>query len=235
LELLLAERGRTLTAEEIAILDLALAATYSGEWRDASGRVARGGFSSDPHTHRPERTPLMCDLLQVLRHSDKYLPASQRGPFEKPGDAPGALRRRVAGRLLQSADQRLSGRASDSFNVSALGEELWPIGLHLIEQFVWTQVGWHYVQGAEEPCLLVVDELWLTLRSAEGGAFLESVARKGPKYWLGLAVASQEPADCLNSPHGLAIVHNSSTHVLLAMDKGALRVATEALSSPPTK
>jgi len=98
-----------------------------------------------------------------------------------------------------------------------------------------TQVRWHYVQGAEEPCLLVVDELWLTLRSAEGGAFLETVARKGPKYWLGLAVASQEPADCLNSPHGLAIVHNSSTHVLLAMDKGALRVATSAFELTPNE
>jgi hypothetical protein len=121
------------------------------------------------------------------------------------------------------------------FNVSALGEELWPIGLHLIEQFVWTQVRWHHVQGAEEPCLLVVDELWLTLRSAEGGAFLETVARKGPKYWLGLAVASQEAADCLDSPHGLAIVHNSSTHVLLAMDRGALRVATGAFELTPVE
>ena len=91
------------------------------------------------------------------------------------------------------------------------------------------------MRGEEAPCLLVVDELWLTLRSPEGGAFLETVARKGPKYWLGLAVASQEPADCLNSPHGLAIVHNSSTHVLLAMDRGALRVATGAFELTPTE
>src|SRR5207244_8490817 len=85
------------------------------------------------------------------------------------------------------------------------------------------------------PSRLVVAELLMTLRSAEGGAFLETVARKGPKYWLGLAVASQEPADCLNSPHGLAIVHNSSTHVLLAMDKGAVRPATEAFELTPTE
>jgi hypothetical protein len=48
-------------------------------------------------------------------------------------------------------------------------------------------------------------------------------------------VASQEPADCLNSPHGLAIVHNSSTHVLLAMDKGALRVASAAFELTPNE
>jgi hypothetical protein len=170
----------------------------------------------------------MRDLLHVLRHSETYLP---------PVNAD--LVRSLATRLARYVEGSLAdffgeptNVALDAhltvFNVSALGEELWPIGLHLIEQFVWTQVRWHYVEGAEEPCLLIVDELWLTLRSAEGGAFLETVARKGPKYWLGLAVASQEPADCLNSPHGLAIVHNSSTHVLLAMDKGALRVATSA-------
>src|SRR5207245_9665207 len=74
LELLLAERGRMLTDDEVAILDLALAATYSGEWRDASGRLARGGFFTDPSTHRAERTPLMCDLLYVLRHASTCLP-----------------------------------------------------------------------------------------------------------------------------------------------------------------
>jgi len=235
LELLLAERGRTLTAEEIAILDLALSVTYSGEWRDDASGDVRGGFTSDPRSHRPERTPLMADLLYVLRRPERYLPPVNPDLLKSLATR---LARYVEGSLADffseptnvSLDARLT-----VFNVSALGEELWPIGLHLIEQFVWTQVRWHFVQGAEEPCLLIVDELWLTLRSAEGGAFLETVARKGPKYWLGLAVASQEPADCLNSPHGLAIVHNSSTHVLLAMDKGALRVATEAFELTPSE
>jgi hypothetical protein len=175
----------------------------------------------------------MCDLLTVLRHAQKYLPSVSRDLVKSLATR---LARYVEGSLADffgeptnvSPDARFT-----AFNVSALGEELWPIGLHLIEQFVWTQVRWHYVQGLEERCLLIVDELWLTLRSAEGGAFLETVARKGPKYWLGLAVASQEPADCLSSSHGLAIVHNSSTHVLLAMDKGALRVASEAFDLTP--
>jgi len=235
MQLLLADRGHTLTGEEIAILDLALAATYANEWRDEVTGEVRGGYTTDSRTHRSERTPLLADLLQVLRLAQKYLPPVNRDLLKSLATR---LARYVEGSLADffgeptnvSLDARLT-----VFNVSALGEELWPIGLHLIEQFVWTQVRWHHVQGLEEPCLLVVDELWLTLRSAEGGAFLETVARKGPKYWLGLAVASQEPADCLNSPHGLAIVHNSSTHVLLATDRGALRVATTAFDLAPTE
>jgi hypothetical protein len=89
------------------------------------------------------------------------------------------------------------------------------------------------VGGEEAPCLLVVDELWLTLRSPEGGQFLESIARKGPKYWLGLVCASQEPADCLKSPQGQALVDNSSTRILLAMDTVALETAAEAFALTP--
>ena len=78
MQLLLAERGHTLTGEEIAILDLALAATYANEWRDEGTGEARGGYTTDPRTHRRERTPLMADLLQVLRHAQKYLPPVNR-------------------------------------------------------------------------------------------------------------------------------------------------------------
>jgi hypothetical protein len=119
------------------------------------------------------------------------------------------------------------------FNVAALDESLRPVGVHLIEHFVWTQQRWRHVRAEEAPCLLVVDELWLTLRSPEGGQFLESIARKGPKYWLGLVCASQEPADCLKSPQGQAIVDNSSTRVLLAMDSVALETASEAFALTP--
>jgi hypothetical protein len=62
LELLLAERSRSLSAEEIAILDLALAATYAGHWEDEPGGAWRGSYTHDPRTQRPERAPLMRDL-----------------------------------------------------------------------------------------------------------------------------------------------------------------------------
>jgi hypothetical protein len=116
------------------------------------------------------------------------------------------------------------------FNVSALDESLRPIGIFLIEQFVWHQQQRQHVAGEDEPCLLVVDELWLTLRTPEGGAFLDAMARKGPKYWFGLVVASQQPEDCLGSPFGQAIVDNSSTRLLLHMDAGALRTAAQAFA-----
>jgi hypothetical protein len=133
MQLLLADRGHTLTGEEIAILDLALAATYSGEWRDEVTGNVRGGFTSNSRTLRPERTPLMVDLLNVLRHAGKYLPPVSVDLVKSLATR---LARYVEGSLgdffSQPTNVSLDARFT-AFNVSALGDELWPIGLHLIE------------------------------------------------------------------------------------------------------
>ncbi len=211
LELLLADRGQHLSADEHAICDLALTATYD-----------RAGVD--------HRTPLLRDLLAVLRHPRESLP-----------EVDGRLVRSLATRLARWVDGSLGALFAQPtdvtltnpltvFNVSALDESLRPIGIFLIEQFVWNQQQRQHVDGEDEPCLLVVDELWLTLRTPEGGAFLDTMARKGPKYWFGLVVASQQPEDCLASPFGQAIVDNASTRVLLHMDAGALRTAAEAFA-----
>jgi len=213
-ELLLADRGKQLSGDEVAICDLALGATYA--------RAQQQG-----------RTPLLADLLWVLRHPDDTLP-----------DVDLALVRSLATRLARWVSGSLAELFREPtnveidnplvvFNVAALDETLRPIGVHLIEHFVWTQQRWRSIQGEEAPCLLVVDELWLTLRSAEGGQFLETIARKGPKYWLGLVCASQEPADRLTSPYGQAIVDNSSTRVLLALDSGVLETAAAGFGLTP--
>jgi type IV secretory pathway VirB4 component len=209
LELLLADRGQHLSAAERAICDLALTITYDQAQADG-------------------RTPLLRDLLIVLRHPRECLPEVDH-----------RLVRSLATRLARWVDGSLGALFAQPtditltnpltvFNVSALDESLRPTGIFLIEQFVWNQQQRQHVAGADEPCLLVVDELWLTLRTPEGGAFLDTMARKGPKYWFGLVVASQQPEDCLASPFGQALVDNASTRVLLHMDAGGLRTAAEA-------
>jgi type IV secretory pathway VirB4 component len=211
LELLLADRGQHLSADERAICDLALTVTYDQARADG-------------------RTPLLRDLLTVLRHPRECLPEVD---YRLVRSLATRLARWVDGSLgalfAQPTDVTLTNPLA-VFNVSALDESLRPIGIFLIEQFVWNQQRRQHVAGEDEPCLLVVDELWLTLRTPEGGAFLDAMARKGPKYWFGLVVASQQPEDCLASSFGQAIVDNASTRVLLHMDAGALRTAAEAFS-----
>ena len=98
-ELLLAERGRGLSGDEVAICDLALAATYA--------RAEQQG-----------RTPLLADLLWVLRHPDETLP-----------DVDLALVRSLATRLARWVDGSLAELFREPTNVqldSPSSSSTWP-------------------------------------------------------------------------------------------------------------
>jgi type IV secretory pathway VirB4 component len=63
--------------------------------------------------------------------------------------------------------------------------------------------------------LLIVDEAWWMMRAEDTASFLLSVAKRGRKYFLGVATITQDVDDFLNSPYGLPIVTNSSIQMLL--------------------
>jgi type IV secretory pathway VirB4 component len=215
---MLADRGQPLSSEEGAVLDLALVATYR-----------RAGFLSDPRTHRHERTPLLGDLLEVLRDPEQYLSGVDRQLVRSLATR---LARYVEGSLADLFSGPTNVRLDNPltvFNVAGLSESLRALGIHLISNFVWTKVRRDHVLGRRRPLQLVVDELWWTLRSPEGGQFLDLMARKARKYWLGLVCASQSPADCLESQYGPAIVNNSRTWVLLGMVSKALEAARSVM------
>ena len=53
------------------------------------------------------------------------------------------------------------------------------------------------------------------MKSADTASFLFSIAKRGRKYWLGLATITQDVDDFLGSPYGMPIVTNSSIQILL--------------------
>jgi len=53
------------------------------------------------------------------------------------------------------------------------------------------------------------------MKSEDAASFLFSMAKRGRKYFLGLATITQDVQDFLNSPYGLPIVTNSSILILL--------------------
>ena len=63
--------------------------------------------------------------------------------------------------------------------------------------------------------LLVVDEAWWMMKSEDTASFLYSIAKRGRKYYLGLATITQDAADFMKSPYGVPIVTNSSIQILL--------------------
>ena len=53
------------------------------------------------------------------------------------------------------------------------------------------------------------------MRSEDTASFLLSLAKRGRKYYLGLATITQDVDDFLKSPYGAPIVSNSSIQILL--------------------
>ena len=53
------------------------------------------------------------------------------------------------------------------------------------------------------------------MKSEDTASFLLSLAKRGRKYYLGLATITQDVDDFLKSPYGAPIVSNSSIQVLL--------------------
>ena len=116
----------------------------------------------------------------------------------------------LAGGLFAGPTNVALNRRLVVFNIQMLEEELRPLAMHLIANFVWNRV-----RRERRPRLLVIDEAWSLLRYPEGGAFISGMARRARKYYLGLVTITQDAADFLRSDHGRAVLVNAAMKLLL--------------------
>ncbi len=96
------------------------------------------------------------------------------------------------------------------FSVRDMEDDLKPVAMYIITHHIW-----NVVRKELRKRLLVIDEAWWMLKSADTASFLFSVAKRGRKYYLGISTITQDVADFLNSPYGLAMITNSSIQILL--------------------
>ena len=96
------------------------------------------------------------------------------------------------------------------FSIRDMEDELKPVAMYIITHYIWTAI-----RREKKKRLLVIDEAWWMMKSEDTASFLFSMAKRGRKYWLGLATITQDVDDFLRSPYGLPIVTNSSIQILL--------------------
>jgi type IV secretory pathway VirB4 component len=103
------------------------------------------------------------------------------------------------------------------FSVRDMEEDLKPAAMYIITNHIWTAV-----RRRLQKRLLVVDEAWWMMKSDDTASFLYSVAKRGRKYYLGLATITQDVDDFLKSPYGVPMITNSSIQVLLKQSPTAI-------------
>jgi type IV secretory pathway VirB4 component len=205
LNVMLGERRSSLNPYERSILDRAAYQAY-----------AAVGITPDPATHgRP--VPILADLQSALESLDNEVAAGLAARLHR--YVGGSL----AGGLLGGPTNVALNRRLVVFNIQLLEEELRPVAMHLIANFVWNRV-----RRERRPRLLVIDEAWSLLRYAEGGDFISGMARRARKYYLGLVTITQDVADFVRSDHGRAVLVNAAMKLLLKQDATTVDAVSEA-------
>ncbi len=105
------------------------------------------------------------------------------------------------------------------FSVRDMEDELKPVAMYIVTHFIWNAIRKNIKKR-----LLVVDEAWWMMKSEDTASFLYSIAKRGRKYYLGLATITQDVGDFMKSPYGIPIITNSSLQLLLKQSPATIDV-----------
>ncbi|PIR94565.1 conjugal transfer protein TraC [Candidatus Falkowbacteria bacterium CG10_big_fil_rev_8_21_14_0_10_39_11] len=193
-----------LTFQEDTILDQALIQTY-----------AKKDITPDSDLDKIE-PPLMQDLYEVLDGMDggadlalrlrKYTTGTFSGLFNSPTN-------------VDMANQLVT------FSVRDLEDELRPMALYNIINYVW-----NVVRSELKKRILVVDEAWWLMMYDDSARFLHGLVKRGRKYYLGITTITQDVNDFLTSKYGPGIVNNSALKILLKQSSSAIDVIVKTFA-----
>jgi len=187
-----------MTPQQEAILDRAIIASYKAK-----------GITPDPNT-QTNTPPLMEDLYKALvgmeqdesddlaARLEKFITGSFRGIFDKPSNVD-----------IQSP--------FTVFSVKEMEEELRPIAMYVILDFIWTRV-----KKDLKKRILVIDEAWYFMMHQDSSAFVYSMVKRARKYYLGITTITQDVEDFLRNDYGRAIISNSSIQFLMKQSTSAI-------------
>jgi conjugal transfer ATP-binding protein TraC len=178
-----------LTQEEDAIVDRAISETYA--LKDITPE-------SDFRTVEP---PLLSDFELVLAGMEGADSLVQRLSKYTKGTWAGFINR------PSNVD---INKKFVVFSLRDMEDELKPVAMYIVTHYIWNAIRKNLKRR-----LLVIDEAWWMMKSEDTASFLFGLAKRGRKYFLGLATITQDVDDFLNSPYGLPIVTNSSIQILL--------------------
>jgi conjugal transfer ATP-binding protein TraC len=185
-----------LSPEEETVLDLAIQETYA--LKDITG-------DSDFGNQEP---PLLSDFEMVLAGMDGSASLITRLQKYTSGTWSGFMNRPTNVDINQKFVV---------FSLRDMEDELKTIAMYIVTNFIWGSIRRRMVKR-----LLVIDEAWWMMKSEDTASFLFSLAKRGRKYYLGIATITQDVDDFLRSPYGVPMITNSSIQFLMKQSPTAI-------------
>jgi conjugal transfer ATP-binding protein TraC len=192
------------TPEEDSILDRAIHETYA--IRDITERTDYAKLT-------PAAFPTMSDLYAVLENMDGAESLTARLERYTEGIFGGFLNKQTN---IDMENQLVV------FNIRDLEEELRPIAMYIVLQFIWNEV-----RSKMKRRVVVVDEAWVMMQHEDAASFLFGIAKRCRKYYTGLTTITQDISDFMNSRYGKPIITNSSLQLLLRQSPSSIDLIAE--------
>mgnify|MGYP001823091538 CR=1 FL=1 len=185
-----------LMPEEETLIDLAIQETYA--LKDITGDV----------DFRDMEPPLLSDFEMVLAGMEGSASLISR------------IQKYTSGTWAGFMNQPTNVDINQKFVVFSLRDmedELKTIAMYIITNFIWGSVRRRLAKR-----LMVIDEAWWMMKSEDTASFLFSLAKRGRKYYLGIATITQDVDDFLRSPYGVPMITNSSIQLLMKQSPTAI-------------
>ena len=193
-----------ITAEEDAVLDRVVTETY------ASRDITPENFGRSEEF----QPPLLGDLQTVLQNTEGGRGMAERlnkfttGSYAGFTNAPSNID--LKNRLIV-------------FSIRDLEEELRPIAMYIILNFVWS-----VIRSQMKKRILVIDEAWWMMKYKDSALFLFGLVKRARKYYLGVTTITQDVDDFVNSEYGKPIITNSSIQLLLKQAPASIESVKQA-------
>ena len=166
-------------------------------------------------TYKKKSRPLLADLQKALKKDKQDQLCNRLEKFVQ-----GSLSEMFANPTNISLDNPLT-----VFNIQHVDESLRPLVMMIIANFVNEQVLNKPVKR-----LLVIDEAWLLLRHKSAKDFLNALIRRARKYFLGVALISQQVADFYEDGEASALIAQTSLRILLRQDSTQIKAVGDQLN-----
>jgi len=185
-----------LTPEEETLIDLAIQETYA--LKDITGDA---NFAD-------QEPPLLADFEMVLAGMDGSSSLITRLAKYTSGT--------WSGFMNKSTNVDINQRFV-VFSLRDMEDELKTVAMYIITNFIWGSIRRRMTKR-----LHVIDEAWWMMKSEDTASFLFSLAKRGRKYYLGIATITQDVDDFLRSPYGVPMITNSSIQFLMKQSPTAI-------------
>lgn len=194
-----------MTPTQEAILDRSLVTSYK-----------QRGISPDPATHQKE-PPILEDLYKILLNMEE----------KDAKDIAFRLEKYVKGGFADLFNQQTNYDVKNQltvFSLKQVEDSLRPVAMHILLDFIWSKV-----KVKLKKRILIVDEAWYLMKHPDSAAFLQGIAKRARKYYLGLTTATQDIEDFLNNDYGKTILANSSIQILLKQSSSGIETIAKTL------